>query len=197
MYVTRRIAISAAVYLGLASVAVAPDSKETGVRISEHVEFYDIGGTSVGALWQNIGARGPRMNAGAWAGHARWDVHWTYEWREVPEGCQIENASTELAVTYTLPRWLDRDTADAGLAEKWDRFSMALRQHEEGHGANGRRAALRINATLRGLQPRDTCEALIAAADDTARRIIDEEAVNDRLYDATTNHGLMQGVVLR
>jgi predicted secreted Zn-dependent protease len=187
----------AVVFLGMVGVADAPDSKETGVRVSEQVEYYDIGGASVTALWQNISARGPRMNAGAWAGHARWDVHWTYEWREAPEGCLIENAGTELAIIYTLPRWLGRDMADDDLREKWDRFSMALRAHEEGHGTNGRRAALRINAALRGLQPRDTCEALISAADDTARRIIDEEAGNDRLYDESTRHGLMQGVVLR
>lgn len=190
--------LSVALIFCAAPIAKAPDGKEASrVKVSETVEYYDIGGASVPALWHNISTHGPRSGKTAWAGHARWDVSWVFDWRATETGCQIEEISTSLAVTYTLPRWSGRNLADQELRDKWDRFSLALRLHEEGHGANGRRAAERINATLEQLGPRPTCNALSLAAEEAARRVIDEEALNDRLYDNTTLHGLKQGVVLR
>lgn len=177
---------------GYAGRPVAPSP-----RVLETVEYYDIGGQSVPSLWQHISARGPRLGSTPWAAHARWDVRWTFDWRAHDGGCRIETASTSLAVTYTLPRWAGRDLADDELKAKWDRFAMALRVHEEGHGANGLRAAARIEVALGELPPRASCEALVRAAEETARRIIDEEAANDRAYDEATQHGLRQGVVLR
>lgn len=207
MLLLRRSAIAAAALLGAAATtAEAPGSVPASaafitalaaVDVHETVDYYDIGGSSVPALWQNIGERGPRLGATPWAGHARWNVRWTYDWRLADDLCRVDKASTSLTVTYTLPRWLGRDSAGDELKAKWDRFSKALLQHEQGHGANGRRAAERIGAALRSLPPVATCDALMRTADETARRIIDEEAANDRAYDAATQHGLMQGVVLR
>lgn len=179
-------------------VATAPVSKEADtIRVVEMVQYYEIGGLSVPSLWHNISLRGPRSAETAFAGHAKWDVRWTYDWRATSAGCEVEDADASLYITYTLPHWSGRDEADIDLRDKWDHFSMALRAHEEGHGANGRRAAERIRAGLRGIISQPTCDALAKAADDIAKRVIAEESENDRQYDKLTVHGLKQGVVLR
>lgn len=177
----------------------APVGKEAAVdaiQVTETIQYYEIGGRSVPTLWHNISLRGPRSAETPFAGHAKWDVRWTYDWRATPAGCEVEAADTSLSIVYTLPRWSGRDQADIDLRDKWDRFSLALRAHEEGHGANGRRAAERIRAGLRALATQPTCDALAEAAGAIAHRVISEEAENDRLYDQRTVHGLKQGVVL-
>ena len=179
-------------------VAKAPVGKEPDdIRVTETFDYYEIGGRSVPSLWQNISLRGPRTGETPWAGHAKWDVRWTYDWRASAQGCHVEDADAKLSITYTLPRWSGRNDADIELRDKWDRFSVALRVHEEGHGANGRRAAQRIKSALRGLEAKPTCEGLAGAAEALAKTIIDEEAENDRTYDNATIHGKKQGVVLR
>jgi predicted secreted Zn-dependent protease len=196
----RQATTATVVVIALGQIGSAPlglDAEAKAVQVVETTDYYDIGGKSVPALWQDIRERGPRTGATPWAGHARWDVRWTYDWRRTDAGCKVEQAATNLAITYTLPRWAARDSADDALRTKWDRFALNLKVHEEGHGANGRRAAQRIQAALSAIPAQKTCEALAAAVDETARRIIDEEATNDRAYDSTTQHGLRQGVVLR
>jgi predicted secreted Zn-dependent protease len=192
----------AVVAIGLVACAVpvtkAPVSKEADdVRVTETVQYYEIGGRSVPTLWHNISLRGPRTAEAPFAGHAKWDVRWSYDWRATASGCEVEAADASLSITYTLPKWSGRTEADLELRDKWDRFSLALRLHEEGHGANGRRAAERIRTGLRALDAQSTCDALSAAADALAQRVIEEEAENDRRYDDVTVHGLKQGVVLR
>ena len=190
--------IAMAIGLCAMPVATAPVSKEANdIRISETIEYYEIGGRSVPTLWHNISLRGPRTGETPWAGHAKWDVRWTYDWRATSAGCEVEAAGASLAITYTLPKWSGRNEADIELRDKWDRFSLALKVHEEGHGANGRRAAERIRAALRSLDAKPTCDALADAAHAIAQSVLAEEAENDRLYDSLTVHGLKQGVVLR
>lgn len=200
MTLSRLSAVAAAALISLATTSAdAPGTTRglPGPKIVERTEYYDIGGASIPALWQSMSLKGPRSNEAAWAGHARWEVRWTFDWRADAGGCRIETVTTDLDVVYTLPRWAGRDRADHDLRERWDRFVLALRVHEEGHGANGRRAAHRIEDALRRLGSRADCPGLAKAADETARRIIEEEAANDRAYDAATLHGARQGVVLR
>jgi len=196
----RRSAVAATALLCCAATAAdAPGSARvlTATNVAESIEYYDIGGSSVPTLWQNISARGPTTGVTPWAGHARWLVSWTFGWREDETGCRIERAATHLEIRYTLPRWADRDKAESTLRAKWDRFSEALLLHEQGHGAHGRRAAVRIEMALLEVPIQTTCQELARTADETARAIIAEEAAHDRAYDLLTQHGISQGAVLR
>ncbi len=168
----------------------------TSDPIRVEVNYYDVEGAGIAALWQSMRARGPRADGQPWAGHARWEVRWTYQWREAHGGCRVDRVATELSIAYTLPRWTGRDAADPDMRSKWDRFSDNLRAHEEGHGRHGRQAAARIREALANLSPVPDCQSLMRSADERARQIVDEEAANDRAYDSATRHGLAQGVAL-
>jgi predicted secreted Zn-dependent protease len=201
VFVFRQAATALVVLCSISQIGSAKLPEESSnakaIRIVELTDYYDIGGRSVTALWNDIRARGPRTGETPWAGHARWDVRWTYDWRRSSSGCSLERAATSLTITYTLPRWPGRNEADETLRDKWDRFALNLKVHEEGHGANGRRAAERIQAALVALPPQTDCDVLAQKVEQTARLLIDEEAANDRAYDSSTQHGLRQGVVLR
>jgi predicted secreted Zn-dependent protease len=105
---------------------------------------------------------------GYWA-YTRWYVRWTGD-------CRLS-----VEISYTYPRWTNQDKAPAALRSAWKDMMAHLKSHEEGHGQHGRNAAQEIE--------KSRCKG-------DPKSITRKWADQDKVYDAQTNHGRNQGVVL-
>lgn len=123
-------------------------------------------------------------------------MNWRYRYRPGLTGCAVTALETDLAVTMHLPRWHPGEDASPVAIREWDRYSVALRVHEDGHADIGAAAAAAIRQELSGLRHASGCAALVKELDDRGKAIIEEHQAREREYDASTRHGATQGARL-
>jgi len=128
-------------------------------------KYYPITGRTSRQLINQMRRKGPQ---GYWA-FARWYVRWSGTCR------------TSVRITYTFPRWVDKNRAPASLRKAWDRMIRNLKRHERGHGQHGINAAREIEKSRCRFDP---------------KRITRKWAAQDKIYDRRTRHGITQGVRL-
>lgn len=127
--------------------------------------------------------------------YTTWYVRWRFRWREGADGrCRITGVTTELSGTISLPRLVG---ADAAQQARFERYLEALREHELGHYANGREAALAIDAGIQALPAMPNCKTLASTANALGYRTVNEHKARDAQYDASTGHGRTQGAWLQ
>lgn len=128
-------------------------------------------------------------------GQTDWHIEWRACYENVVSGCRIGGVVSTVHVVYTLPRWADRDSANARLRSRWDRYLASLETHERGHGAIARDVARMIEYSLVGTTQEGSCESL----DKTAARMVEEVMRRgeemQRAYDRATAHGSAQGAL--
>jgi predicted secreted Zn-dependent protease len=108
-------------------------------------------------------------------------------------GCRIGGIVAGVHVTYTLPRWADRNAAPLRLRERWDRYIESLAAHERGHGAIAQRVADLIQEALVGRISGAGCDSLTAEAGSVVEEIMQRGETMQREYDRATGHGSAQG----
>ena len=122
---------------------------------------------------------------------------WHIEWRACLEahgkGCRVSGVVSTVNVTYTLPRWADREAAPPHLRERWDRYITSLAAHEKGHGTIAHHVADMIDEALVGLVDDDSCDALTAEAARRVEGVMQRGEDLQREYDRATGHGSTQG----
>lgn len=105
---------------------------------------------------------------GFW-GFARWQV-------STERGCKVT-----VRIHYTLPRHTNLAALSTADRAEWERMTSVLEQHERNHGRNGKLAAQEVQSA--------DCKG--------KWRIIRKWVKQDRLYDKRTNHGRLEGIILR
>lgn len=110
-----------------------------------------------------------RKGPGGHLAYTGWHVRWT-------GSCQIT-----AEISYEYPKWENREQAPDDLRTKWDRMIAALTEHEKQHAQHGINAANEIEKTKCAGNPKD---------------ITNKWANQDKIFDAETNYGKKQGVVL-
>ncbi len=113
--------------------------------------------------------------------------------KEGAVGCRIGGIVSSVHVTYTLPRWADRNAAPLRLRERWDRYIESLAAHERGHGAIAQRVADLIQEALVGRISGSGCDSLTAEAGSVVEEIMLRGETMQREYDRATGHGSAQG----
>ena len=139
------------------SVAAAP-------TVRTKTNYYEVYASTSEQLKSQMSLHGPR---GFWA-NARWYLRWTGD-------CRL---SVEL--TYTMPKWINKDLAPPALQKQWDVMIEKLWLHERGHGQFAIAAAREIE--------RVGCHE--------AQRILRKLRRQNEAYDRRTKHGRTQGVRL-
>ena len=145
-------------------VAFPGATAEAKPKITVTTEYYTVTGSTIEELRKQMTAKGPK---GFWA-YAEWRVNWSAQ-------CVVN-----LRITYTYPRWTNREKASPKLRAHWDKFIANLITHEKGHGTHGRNAAAEIDKTRCMKDPVGI-----------ARRWSNQ----DIIYDKKTSHGATQGAV--
>lgn len=169
------------------------------VSITGREQYYDIDGTSAGALREGIRRLGPKDASGTSLDALTvWDLQWTY--KAVPvsaadSNCALQDLKVTLNVTVTLPRWTPPASVSASLRESWRTYLQHVRVHEAGHRAIAERNAADLYRALLGLRAA-TCAQLDSQASRTGEDIVADGRSRNRAYDVETKHGQTQGVVL-
>lgn len=158
------------------------------------LRWYAVTGTDSRAMWQSIAQNGPRGQDGkVFAGRTDWDLGYRYQTRMLDGQCRVTGVTARVEVVMHLPRWQDESRAPAELRDRWRRYVVALREHENGHRDHGLAATAEVQARLASLPPRPSC----AGYDDRVRALANEIVASyverDREYDRRTAHGLEQG----
>jgi predicted secreted Zn-dependent protease len=178
-----------------AAPAVAADAARPSMVATE--QDYDIDGSSVGALRDQINRLGPKDESGKSRDALTvWSIEWAYTPASRPDGCVLRDVKVTLNVAVTLPRWKPPATASPEVVRSWQTYLKAVRLHEAGHRAIAERNARDVMAALLPLRGAN-CDHLSDQATRTAEQIVADGRARNRAYDVDTKHGQTQGVVLQ
>ena len=159
-------------------------------------QYYDIDGSSAGALRDQINRLGPKDESGKSRDALTvWSIEWSYAATSRPDGCVLRDVKVTLNVAVTLPRWKPPATATPEVVKSWQAYLRAVRLHEAGHRAIAERNAREVMAALTPLRGAN-CDLLSSDATRTAEQLVADGRARNRAYDVETKHGQTQGVVL-
>ncbi len=172
----------------------APTAARPSIVATE--QYYDIDGSSTGALRDQINRLGPKDESGKSRDALTvWSIEWGYAATSRPEGCVLRDVKVTLNVAITLPRWKPQATASPEVVKAWQSYVKAVRLHEAGHRTIAERNAREVFAALTPLRGMN-CDLLSAEASRVAEQIVADGRARNRAYDVDTKHGQTQGVVL-
>ena len=172
----------------------APTAARPSIVATE--QYYDIDGSSAGALRDQINRLGPKDESGESKDALTvWSVESAYAAAQRGDSCVLRDVKVTLEVTVTLPRWKPPATATAQLVRTWQTYLKAVRVHEAGHRAIAERNAREVMAALTTLRGTN-CNKLLGDASNTVERIVADGRARNRAYDVQTQHGQTQGVEL-
>ena len=176
------------------SAALARSAPRALVNARE--QYYDIDGSSAGALRNQIKRLGPRDESGkSQDALTVWSIEWGFATAQQGDGCVLRDVKVTLDVAVTLPRWKPPATATRQLLKEWQAYLKAVRLHEAGHRTIAERNAREVMAALTALRGTN-CDQLSDEATRTAERIVADGRARNRAYDIQTKHGQTQGVEL-
>src|SRR5436190_1186411 len=141
------------------SAALARAAPRAAITARE--QYYDIDGSSAGALRNQISRLGPKDESGkSQDALTVWSIEWGYGTAQRDDSCVLRDVKVTLNVSVTLPRWKPPATATADVRKKWQAYLTAVRLHEAGHRTIAERNAREVMAALtrRGeREPRFAC----------------------------------------
>jgi len=165
-------------------------------RISVKIDYYKLYSTSQASLRREMNKKGIRWTDGkTYDGFTSWYVKWRYEYYYKNGYCSLEAVDVSVDVEYTLPRWVLKPLGNQKTWINWNRYSDALKKHEDGHRDFGIEAARKIEAALLSIGSRPRCDTLGDDANAIAYRILDDFRKKEVEYDRKTGHGRTQGAV--
>lgn len=145
--------------------------------------------------WQGMRREIDQKSREGFHGFAAWKVNYTYRWNRLAGGqCAISGVAPTFEGEIRLPNWVPGPNVSAAQREAWQRYSAALKVHEDGHIAHGKQLASALSQ-LSGT--RIDCGTADSSIKQRADAIFKQYQTADTEYDRTTNHGATQGAVLQ
>src|SRR5207249_8583092 len=154
----------------LDSAALARAASRATIAARE--QYYDIDGSSAGALRDQIRRLGPKDESGT--SHDAltvWSLEWTYGTAQRGDSCALKDVRVTLNVSVTLPRWTPPATATSRLKDSWRTYLRNVKLHEAGHRTIAERNARELMAALTPLRGA-SCQSLSDEATRLAERIV-------------------------
>lgn len=127
--------------------------------------------------------------------YTKWNVGWRFWWdRDQEAACRITSVRTTVTGSIKLPELVG---GNSGQSLEFERYILALKQHEAGHYEIGKDAAQEIDREILSLPPASDCSDLEKSANESATRTLEQYQEKERTYDVTTKHGKTQGAWLK
>ncbi|MDJ0919550.1 MAG: DUF922 domain-containing protein [Henriciella sp.] len=179
-------------------VEARPQVPTTNVDHDEQKVFYSFTGSTLPEIRRNMFASSPNREGGqTFTGYAWSNWNWRIDWWETETSCTITHVDIEVDTTLTLPEWVEPQGVSARVRQEWHRYASALKTHEDGHVAINMGIVQELKVALRDLKPEPTCERLLAKARRISDQLNTEAGIRNRAYDRRTQHGRLEGAVLR
>jgi predicted secreted Zn-dependent protease len=161
---------------------------------STRVEFlyFPIYGLSHAALAESLRMRGPRDAQGL-ARDAAFLWYLSWHWPGQGQDARLAEAQTDYRATLTVPVWQDYSRASPELQAHWDKYFLAVVQHEFGHYQILLKNIDRPAQAIRALVSRNQ-KASEQEAQAVAQGALEHLRALDRTYDRETQHGVRDGV---
>ena len=123
------------------------------------LDYYQVGGTTLKQIDQEIKNKGPRVK-GIKHAVAVANIKMTPDvsFIPTPRGCAVRRARIKVRATVILPRWKNRKNADKKLGQTWDNLDRYTRLHEATHVAIADKHARRLEKDLEAISIRRSCE---------------------------------------
>ena len=158
--------------------------------------YYMVDGDTAESIWADIIAKSPvEQNGERHVAQTRWNVGWQFWWVDSGDACEITRVTSSLDVSYTLPRLRQNPSVSDQLTARWNTYSAALFEHEQGHKDLGFRAAVEIENRIKEIGSRRSCKQLELEANEIGNSVIANYSQIEKEYDRSTNHGLNTGAV--
>jgi predicted secreted Zn-dependent protease len=172
---------------GTATTAPAPTSVTIVDIQNASITYYDISGSTGQEMRTQLDRSAPVAPDG-YRGDATtiWNIYWTWDGYGT-EDCDLETVKTTYDIQVTMPRWTPPKDASPELVEEWNRYILALTEHEQVHVDH---VIAGIPGVINAIR-----NASCGTAESEAQAVLDDIRQKDDEYDATTNHGAAQGAV--
>src|SRR2546422_2020521 len=162
------------------SAALARTALRAAITARE--QYYDIDGSSAGALRDQIRRLGPKDESGiSHDALTVWSLEWTYGTAPRGDSCALRDVKVTLNVSVTLPRWTPPSTATAQLRDSWRTYLRNVKLHESGHRTIAERNARELMGALTALRGA-SCQRLSDEATHTARSEEHTSELQSRLH---------------
>src|SRR5437879_8577129 len=96
-------------------------------------QYYDIDGTSAGALRNQISRLGPKDESGkSQDALTVWSIEWVYGTAQRGDSCVLRDVKVTVNVAVTLHSWKTTEMAYRELLKTWQDYFKAVRHHVAG-----------------------------------------------------------------
>lgn len=158
--------------------------------------YYTVTGATLPEIRQSIRQNRPWKDRFELDGMTEWRVTWQFNVTPAEHGCRCSSFGTQTAITVTMPRWITPTNTPDTVKQIWQKYAVALAQHEAGHAAIALAAAAEVRKRVLKAGEGVDCSGLTKRINDLGRQVIDEHRKRDKDYDAQTQHGATEGASL-
>jgi predicted secreted Zn-dependent protease len=158
--------------------------------------YYTVTGASLSEIRQSIRQNRPWRERFDLDGMTDWRVTWQFNVTQNGGGCRCSSFDTQTAIKITLPRWIAPTNAPNTIKDIWQKYAVALGQHEAGHAVIALAAAADLRKRVQEIGEGKDCASLKQRINDLGRQVIEAHRKRDKDYDEQTQHGVTRGASL-
>lgn len=173
-----------------------PAGADAQLPVRWTTNYYAVTGATLPEIRQSLRQNRPWKERFDHDGMTEWRVTWHFTVVATPNGCRCSSFSTQTGIITTMPRWFTPTNATDAVKQTWQKYAIALAQHEAGHAAIALAAASELQTRIRGIGEGSDCASLKQRINTLGQQVIEDYRKRDKDYDASTRHGVTQGAFL-
>lgn len=165
-------------------------------KVTEKYEYYEVTGSSEQELRCDMNQNSCRWDDGKkYDSVTSWRMKWNYDYNRAPQSCTAASFKAAVEVVFRYPKWVHASGVPQPLVAKWDNYMKNLTRHENGHRNMAVEAAAELSQAVAKLPPAQNCADLDREVQTLCRLRMKKLNDDEKAYDVSTKHGLMQGAI--
>ncbi|MBX3581164.1 MAG: DUF922 domain-containing protein [Rhizobiaceae bacterium] len=146
----------------------------TAETLNKTYSYFSVGGRTLEELESQLNKRGPKVKTTGQRhpGATRMQFNTRLAYTEKNGNCRVTEAKVTVKAKVILPRWRQRNAADADTRLVWDTLSGDIKRHEEQHVAIAQKYARQLERKLMRLGRQKDCKIAASKAEATADAVL-------------------------